>query len=172
MRTEQLRETIKDFAKDIRLNLSSVLTEEGSPGLSQQQIWAIALACAYSSRYAPLIEAIRDDGQLSESYTDAAKAAASVMAMNNVYYRFLHLADDKEFSKMPAKLRMNVIGKPGIERRDFELMSLAVSAIAGCGSCINSHVSEVKKAGITNEGVQSAVRIASVINATVTAHSI
>jgi lipoyl-dependent peroxiredoxin subunit D len=167
MHTEKLRESIKDFAKDIRLNLSSVLTEEGAPGLTAQQIWAVALACAYSTKSAPLIEAVSADSQsaLGDLHTEAAKSAAAIMAMNNIYYRFLHLSDDKEFSKMPAKLRMNVIGKPGIEKRDFELMCLAVSALSGCGSCINSHVSEVKKAGVTNEGIQSSIRIASVINA-------
>ncbi len=174
MRTEQFRESLKDFAKDIRLNLSSVLTEEGSPGLTSQQIWAVALACAYSTKSPQVIEPINADaaGVLDANFVEAAKAAATIMGMNNIYYRFLHLSDDKEFSKMPAKLRMNVIGKPGIDKRDFELMCLAVSAIAGCGSCINSHVSEVKKAGVSNEGVQSSVRIASVINAAATAIAI
>jgi alkyl hydroperoxide reductase subunit D len=175
MHMTELADTIKDYGRDIRLNLSSVLSEEGAPGLSKQQIWGVALACAYYTKNEKLVGAIQSDAAaeaLSPEYIEASKAAATIMAMNNVYYRFLHLSDDKNFSKMPARLRMNVIAKPGIEKKDFELMSLAVSALAGCGMCINSHVNEVAKAGISSEGSQSAVRIASVINAAAQALSI
>ena len=85
--------------------------------------------------------------------------------MNNIYYRFVHLVGDEEYKKMPAKLRMNVIGSPGIPKVDFELYSLAVSAINGCGMCIEAHNHEVLKAGVSKLGVQSAIRIAAVINA-------
>lgn len=167
MRTEELRETLKEYARDIRLNISSVLTEEGAPGLSSKQIWGVALSCSYATKNQTLIEAIRSDASqiLSTEFVEAAKSAATIMAMNNIFYRFNHLAEDKEYSKMPARLRMNVIGKPGIDKVDFELMCLAVSALSGCGACVNSHINEVKKAGLSSEAIQSSVRIASVINA-------
>jgi alkyl hydroperoxide reductase subunit D len=162
-----LKDTIPDFARDIRLNLETVLTPEGAPGLSAVQIAGVALACSYAIEDQKLIAAIQSESVavLGPEVVEAAKGAAAIMAMNNVYYRFLHLADDKEFSKMPAKLRMNIIGKPGIPKVDFELMSLAISAISGCGMCINAHIQEIKKAQISNEGIQSVVRIASVIQA-------
>lgn len=160
-----LKESIADFAKDIRLNVDSVLSSEGSPGLTSEQIHGIALACSYAVSSQRLADALREDFAFSDEIVNAAKSAATIMAMNNVYYRFLHLAEEKELGKMPARLRMNVIGKPGIPKVDFELMSLAVSAISGCGSCINAHVNEVKKAGVPLEGIQSTVKIASVINA-------
>jgi len=69
----------------------------------------------------------------------AAKAAASIMAMNNIYYRFLHMVEDDDVTALPAKLRMQVIGKPGIDRVTFEVLCLAESAIAGCQNCIKSH---------------------------------
>jgi alkyl hydroperoxide reductase subunit D len=87
------------------------------------------------------------------------------MAMNNVYYRFLHLVENEEYGKLPAKLRMNAIASHGIARADFELWSLAVSAINGCGMCIEAHEKAVRKDGITAEQVQAAVRIAAVVNA-------
>jgi len=87
------------------------------------------------------------------------------MAMNNVYYRFIHLAADDEIKKMPANLRMQVIANPGVPKVDFEIMSLAVSAINGCGMCMESHVHEVVKAGLSKQGAQSAIRIAAVLNA-------
>jgi alkyl hydroperoxide reductase subunit D len=87
------------------------------------------------------------------------------MAMNNVYYRFLHLVENEEYGKLPAKLRMNAIASHGISRADFELWCLAVSAINGCGMCIESHERAVRKDGMTAEQVQAAVRIAAVVNA-------
>lgn len=164
----QLREQIPDYAKDIRLNLGSVLTPEGAPELSQTQIHLIALASAYATRNSAVIEAVANEAQatLDEAHAKAAKAAASIMAMNNIYYRYVHLSNDAEISKLPAKLRMNVIGSPGIAKLDFEMMSLAVSAINGCGMCIEAHNHELLKAGASKLQLQSAVRIAAVINAT------
>jgi alkyl hydroperoxide reductase subunit D len=95
----------------------------------------------------------------------ASKSAASIMAMNNVYYRFIHLAADDEIKKMPANLRMQIIANPGVPKVDFELMCLAVSAINGCGMCMEAHVHEVVKGGLSKQGAQSAVRIAAVISA-------
>jgi alkyl hydroperoxide reductase subunit D len=87
------------------------------------------------------------------------------MGMNNVYYRFLHLVEDEEYAKLPARLRMNVLGSPGVAKADFELLSLAVSAVNGCGKCVASHERALRQHGVPREAVQSAVRIASVIHA-------
>lgn len=166
MSIQELKSTLGEHAKDTRLNLGSVLGEEGAPDLTQSQILCIALACAYATRNARLVKAMEHDAAgLSDAEKHAAKSAATIMAMNNVYYRFLHLVSDKEFGKMPAKLRMNVIASPGVPKADFELMSLAVSAINGCGMCMDAHVHEVTKACLSRTAVQSAVRIAAVMNA-------
>jgi alkyl hydroperoxide reductase subunit D len=88
------------------------------------------------------------------------------MGMNNIYYRFQHLVSHPEYETMPAKLRMNVIGAyKGDAKNDFELVSLAVSAVNGCGMCIDSHDKVLREGGITIQAIQSAVRIASVIHA-------
>jgi alkyl hydroperoxide reductase subunit D len=101
------------------------------------------------------------------------KAATTIMGMNNIYYRYLHLLEgNEELKKLPAKLRMTIIGRPGIEKVNFEVYSLAVSAITGCGMCINAHVHELKKSGVEELGIQSAIRIASVTNAVAQALSI
>lgn len=162
-----LRDAMPDCAKDIKLNLGSVLTPEGAPDLTQTQIHLIALASAYATQNVCVIASIEHEvsATLDDASKNAAKAAASIMAMNNIYYRFIHLAGNDELKKMPAKLRMNVIGNPGIPKIDFELMSLAVSAINGCGMCIESHTHELTKAGCSLLAIQSSVRIAAVIHA-------
>jgi len=168
MSIKEIRSQLGEYAKDIKLNLGNVLSEEGAAGLDEKQIAGIALASAYATKNTQLIEAIAAEAseRLSAEEVQAAKAAATIMGMNNIYYRFVHLVSDGEYMKLPANLRMNVIGNPGIEKVTFELESLAVSAITGCGMCIDAHVREVEKAGISKQGVQSTIRIAAVINAT------
>lgn len=167
MSIESLKENLPDYAKDIRLNLGSVLSTDGAPDLSQNQIFGIALASAYATKNTTVIEAVRAEAAstLSAEEVQAAKSAATIMGMNNIYYRFVHLVGDAQYGKLPAKLRMNVIGAPGIAKVDFELYSLAVSAINGCGMCMEAHVHEVIKAGVSPLGVQSSIRIAAVVNA-------
>jgi alkyl hydroperoxide reductase subunit D len=143
------------------------LTPQGAPGLSEAQLWMTALASAIASRNAELARAVEAAAteKLEPVQVEAARAAAAIMGMNNVYYRFLHLVEDDEYAKLPARLRMNVIGSPGIDKADFELMSLAVSAVNGCGKCVSSHERVLRQHNLGREAVQSAVRIASVIHA-------
>ena len=136
MNVEQIRDALPDYARDLKLNLGSVLTTSGAPGLNDKQIWSIALASAIASRNVSLARSIEVESRavLEEADVQGAKAAAAIMGMNNIYYRFLHLVEDAEYQTMPARLRMNVIANHGIDKLDFELISLAVSAVNGCGT--------------------------------------
>ena len=167
MTLETIREQLPDYARDLKLNLGSVLTPQGAPGVNEKQIAAIALATAIAARNPQLTQAIEAWArpQLDDAHLNAARAAAAIMGMNNVYYRFLHLVEDGEYQTMPARLRMNIIGNPGIDKLDFELLSLAVSAVNGCGLCVTSHERKLREGGVSRETIQSAVRIASVIHA-------
>ena len=164
MSLENLKSQIPDYAKDIKLNLSSLANDES---LTPQQLWGTFLASAHGARNPAVVAAIEAEAaqHLSPEAQNAAKAAAAIMGMNNVYYRFAHMVSNKEYGNLPAKLRMNVIGNPGVDKADFELWSLAVSAINGCGMCIDSHESALKKEGMSTEAIQTAVRIAATINA-------
>lgn len=162
MSLEALADRIPDFAKDVRLNLSSTLRDEV---LSAEKKWGLLLACAIATRNPEVAKAAEADAKthLSEAAQNAARAAACMMAMNNVYYRFTHLASNKEYAKLPAKLRMQVIGNPGVDKATFELWSLAVSAINGCGMCIDSHEQVLREHGTTTEEIHSAARFAAII---------
>ncbi len=164
MSLDALRDSIPDYAKDIRLNLGTLASETT---LSDQQKFGTFLASAYGARNPSVIKAITawTEDKLSDEAKTAAKAAAAIMAMNNVYYRATHLMADDEYQKMPARLRMNVIGAPGVDKVDFELWALAVSAINGCGMCLDSHAKIVRKAGLTADQVQAALRIAAAVSA-------
>lgn len=165
MSLDTIKDLVKDYGKDLRINIENVLSSEGAPGLSEVQIYGTFLASAYATK-SERLQSLAEEAvseKLTSAEIEGIKAAASIMGMNNIYYRYLHLLEGHEdLKKLPAKLRMNVIGKPGIEKINFELYSLAVSAITGCGMCINAHVHEVKKGGLEDVGIQSAIRIASV----------
>ena len=170
---EGIRDGLPEYARDLKLNLASVLTPEGSVGLSQVQIWSIAVAAAIASRNPALARQLETAAAevLDAAHLRAARAAAAVMAMNNVYYRFIHLTGDRGYEQMPARLRMNVIASPGVPRNDFELLSLVVSAINSCGLCVSAHERALREHGVSTEAIQSAVRIAAVIYAVATVAS-
>jgi lipoyl-dependent peroxiredoxin subunit D len=168
MSIEALKERIPEFAKDVRLNLSSMASDET---LAPQTKYGLFLAAAIATRNAAVIAAMEEEAtsRLTPQAVAAAKAAASIMAMNNVYYRFVHLSSNKEYGGMPARLRMNVIANPGVDKGDFELWALAVSAINGCGMCIDAHEKVLKEAGVTAATIQTAVRFAAIIQSTAVA---
>ncbi len=167
MTLSDLRNQLPDYAKDLKLNLDSVLSDGGSPGLDGKQIRAIALSSAIASRYLPLAQAIETFAaeQLSPEEINGAKVAAAIMAMNNIYYRATHLIENDEYSQLRAGLRMNVMANSGLDKITFELASLAVSAINGCGMCMASHEKTIRKHDVSAQGVQSALRIAAVVHA-------
>ena len=164
MSLQALKDRLPGYAKDIKLNLGSLASEQV---LSEKQKAGTFIAAALGARNAGVAAALIAEfaPQLDAKELAAANAAAALMGMNNVYYRFLHFVENDEYGKLPAKLRMNAIATHGIARADFELWCLAVSAINGCGKCIVSHEKAVREACITAEQVQAAVRIAAVVNA-------
>jgi alkyl hydroperoxide reductase subunit D len=164
MSIQTLKDRLPEYAKDLKLNLGALAAETV---LNDTLKAGTFVAAAFASRNPEVIAAINAEfaGKLAPAEFAAAKAAAAIMGMNNVYYRFLHLAENEEYSRLPARLRMNVVGAPGTAKENFELWSLAVSAINGCGMCIASHEKVVRAAGLTAEQVQAAVRIAAVVHA-------
>ena len=164
MSLETLRAALPAYAKDINLNLSSLAAETV---LSDQQKWGAFLASAYAVGVPAVVKAVEAEASangLSAEAANAAKAAAAIMGMNNVYYRALHLLHNQEYRTIPARLRMNVIANPGVEKIDFELWCLAVSAINGCGVCIDSHEKILREGGLSAEQIQAAVRIAATVH--------
>jgi alkyl hydroperoxide reductase subunit D len=160
---ESLRQALPETAKDLRLNLQSVL----APGpLSPSQRWGIAIACAMAARAPALRDALMAEArhEVDEHVFDDALAAASLMAMNNVYYRFRHMIGKSLYSDKPARLRMTRLAKPSTNKLDFELVCLAVSAVNGCEACVRAHENVVLEGGLTEEHVHDAVRIAATIH--------
>ena len=165
MSIEALRERLPAYAKDLSLNLSTLA---GETTLNDQQKWGVFVASAYAVGQNDVVREINKQAEgagVTQEALTAARAAAAIMGMNNVYYRSLHLLSNPEYKTLPARLRMNVIGNPGVDKADFELWCLAVSAINGCGMCLDSHEAELRKHGVSSSAIQTAMRIAATVNA-------
>jgi alkyl hydroperoxide reductase subunit D len=161
---EALRQELPEWARDAKLNLEAVL--QGG-ALTSAQRWGVAVAAAATARHPRLLDAVRTRAlaEAGAAVVDDGLAAASLMAMNNVYYRFRHMFEKPAYRDRPARLRMNRLVKPAGSKVDFELFSLAASAINGCETCVRSHEEAVVAGGLTEDQVHDAVRIAAVIHA-------
>lgn len=172
--TEAVREftdLLPDAAKDVRLNLNTVLK---SDALEPAQAYGVALACALHDQPNTLVAALRQDGveYISAAIEEDARAAAALMAMNNVYYRFRHMVGKEVYNQMPAKLRMTRIARPATDKATFELFSLAVSALNGCEMCVRSHEAVLAKHGVSEAAIHDAVRIAAVVRSAIVASNL
>jgi alkyl hydroperoxide reductase subunit D len=162
---DQLRETFPDAARDIKINVQNVLV----PGvLGKEQVWGVAIACAHAARNPALVRAVNADARaegIPDAVIEDARAAAILMGMNNVFYRFRHLVGKEDYSHKPARMRMQRLAQVQSNKADFELYCLAVSAINNCESCVRSHEAAVLERGLTEDHVQDAVRIAATMAA-------
>lgn len=155
---------IPPYAADIARNLEVLAAEDV---LEAERKWGTFLACAHATGTPEVVRAIEAvaSAHLSAEAADAARAAAAIMGMNNIYYRALHIMRSPEYQTLPARLRMTVIANPGVEKAHFELWSFAVSAINGCGVCLDAHEGELKKHAVPAVEIQCALRIAAVVHA-------
>ena len=165
MSLDALMDTLPPYAKDLKLNFSSVIRQQTD--LSEQQLWGTVVACAMASRNQDLTATALEEAAnyMTPQALEAAKGASAIMGMNNIFYRFLHLASNEKYATLRAGLRMNVIRTHGIDQLDFELWCTAVSAINGCGACVDSHEKVLREKGFGEEKIMAAVRIASVLHA-------
>ncbi|MGC3996504.1 MAG: carboxymuconolactone decarboxylase family protein [Anaeromyxobacter sp.] len=168
---DAIRDAIPEPAKDARLNLQAALQPSGTPALTPAQRWGVAVACAAAARNPALRDAVLADAraEVEPAVIEDGLAAATIMGMNNVYYRFRHMIGKPSYSEKPARLRMNRLVKPATTKVDFELFSLAVSAINGCELCVRSHEEVVVAGGLTEDAVHDAVRLAAIIQSTAVA---
>lgn len=162
---DALRETFAEPARDSKLNLGNI---GSSDYLDAEQIWGVAICSAYYVGEAKLIAALGEDARaagVGDGLFEDAKAAATLMAMNTVYYRFRHLVGKESYKTKPARLRMTWMAKPKTSKATYELMSIAIAALAGCEVCIKTHEASILQQGLSEEHVHDAVRIAAVLQA-------
>ncbi|MCU7495283.1 MAG: alkylhydroperoxidase [Ignavibacteria bacterium] len=152
------------YLRDLRINLKNTLTS--SENISLKEAYLLALAVASNEKNEILVCSFTDyakengatEGEIAEIH-----ACASMLSINNVLYRFRHFAKEEAYNNMPAGIKMNVMMNPVLGREFFELVSLAVSAVNGCETCVSSHEASVRKLGTSQARVFDAIRLASVV---------
>lgn len=162
MSIENIKEALPGYAKDLKLNFGSIVK---TTELSEQQLWGALVATAAATKSDRLLREIAEDALdiLSQEAYDAALGAAAIMGMNNVFYRTKGQLDGA-YDDLRAGLRMNIIGNPGVAKEDFELWSLAVSAINGCGHCLAAHEKTLRDAQVSRTVIFEAIRLASIVS--------
>lgn len=161
---DDVKNSIPDTAKDIKLNLDSVINRSG---LDEVDAHACALAAAIAAGNGELAYEIQHNGPLrGTDEREAAKTAAALMGMNNIYYPFVEMTGDEELKKSPAGLRMNAYATHGgVGKKKFEMYALCASIVGKCHFCVKSHYDILKKEGMTTQQLQAVGRIASVVAA-------
>ncbi|ASR03630.1 alkyl hydroperoxide reductase [Gordonia rubripertincta] len=161
MSIDNLKEALPEYAKDLKLNLGSI---SRTTALNEEQLWGTLLSTAAATKSAKVLSEIADEAAdiLSAEAYNAALGAASIMGMNNVFYRGRGFLDGKYDDLRPG-LRMNIIGNPGVDKAAFELWSFAVSSINGCGHCVAAHENTLREAGVEREAIFEALKVASIV---------
>lgn len=161
MSVESLKAALPEYAKDLKLNLGAVTR---STVLGKEQLWGTLLACAAATRNAQVLAEIGGEAAdyLSVQSYQAALGAASIMGMNNVFYRGRGFLDGGYDDLRPG-LRMNIIGNPGVDKANFELWCFAVSSINGCPDCVTAHEHSLREAGVDREAIFEALKVAAII---------
>lgn len=162
MSIDAVKEALPDYAKDLKLNLGSIVR---STELTEQQLWGALVATAAATKSEQLLREVTEDALdvLSEDAYHAALGAAAIMGMNNVFYRTKYQLEGR-YDDLRAGLRMNIIASPGVAKADFELWSLAVSAINGCAQCLAAHEKELRDADVSRTVIFEAIRLASIVS--------
>ncbi|MFN3463298.1 MAG: carboxymuconolactone decarboxylase family protein [Terricaulis sp.] len=164
MSIDTVRDALPDFAWDQKRNFDTLVAETL---LSDQQKWGALLACAYATANPTLIRYMEAAASpiLSDKARQAARSAATLMAMNTVYYGAINLLNNHDYRASNANLSMTALAQTDVDKIDFELWAFAISAISNCAACLNVHEAELHKRGVTLERVQAALRIAATVNA-------
>jgi alkyl hydroperoxide reductase subunit D len=165
---DELKSLLNDDTKDLRLNLGNVLD---SGDLEPQERYAIAVCSALFLRENDLAEALiaQAGASLSPEAIADAKAAAAIMGMNTVFYRFRHMIGKESYGQRPAGLRMSRMARPAVNKKLFEMCSMACAVLAGCEMCVRSHEASLLHEEVTEDRVHQVVRIASVVHGFVVA---
>lgn len=154
------------YLRDFKLNFTSTLTSEQ---LSPKECALLGLSVAVNNNNLPLTnyytKYAAEQGATNEDIAETA-ACASLLASNNIFYRFRHFTQKEKYTQIPARIRMQIMMKPVTGKEFFELMSLTISAVNGCEMCVNAHEDSLIKLGTSEERIFDAIRIASLVTAT------
>jgi alkyl hydroperoxide reductase subunit D len=158
-----LEEGKSRYVADLKVNFKNSLESEF---LTKKEILLLGVALAVNGKNALLREFFKKNAQSENASAEEiaeATGCASLLSANNVFYQFRHFMNKEKYNEIPARIKMNIMGRPVTGKEVFELMSLAVSAVNGCEMCVRSHEKSLIELGSKEERIFEAVRLAAVI---------
>ena len=119
----QLEKGESRYIRDLKVNVKNVLESEH---LSPLETALLSLSIASNENNKKLIDSFINRSRkydASEAQIAEAIACASLLASNNVFYRFRHFINKESYNKMPGKIKMQIMMKPELGKEFFEVMS-------------------------------------------------
>jgi lipoyl-dependent peroxiredoxin subunit D len=152
------------YIRDLRINLKNTLDSANLGGKKQAYMLALAVAANERSHHVAgaFAASAKKEGATNTEVAEV-YAIASLLATLNVFYRFRHFTDNKQYETMQAGIKMTIMARPVLSKMFFELASLIVSAVNGCQVCVNSHEIAVRNEGGTPELIFDAIRLGAVV---------
>lgn len=163
----------KQTVRDAALNLARALDGDSTVLSRADRLligYAVAVAkvgCSNGGFSAWIAEAAGASGKTADDI-EAAAAVALTCATYNGYYKFRSVvADPKPFEAFSPALRATPFLRSSLGKTMVELISVAVSVVNGCSSCVNGHIDAVMGAGLANPHatIDEVVRINAVVSA-------
>lgn len=152
------------YIKDLKINVGNVL--QNNQHLHKKEAYLLALAVAVNEAFTPLQHSFttlaKQEGATEEEGAETI-ACTSLMNVNNIYYRFRHFVQKDYYATQPAGIKMSIMANPVLGKEFFELVSLVVSALNGCASCIITHEQSILQHGASEAKVLEAVKLGAVI---------
>ena len=157
------------YIKDLKINTSNVLNN--NQHLSRKESVLLSLGIAVNERVVFLQEAFTGlavEAGATEAEIAEMIACTSLMATNNVFYRFRHFMQKEYYTATPAGIKMSIMMNPVLGKEFFELASLVISSVNGCEMCVTSHEQSVLQHGSSEGKVLEAVKLGAVIKGLIT----
>jgi len=160
---EDIKNSIPDFAKDTRLNFSSIIINSDH---NNELVFGCAYACSLSLGNATIAKIFENEckSKFSDDFVESIKSTVAIMTMNNTWYKYRDAMPSMEMKVGPQKLRVNIMGThAGLDKLLFESISLCISAVNGCQFCVKAHSQLLIDEGKSKDYILQIGRIASVM---------
>ena len=157
------------FLKDLKINTGNVVFN--TQYLNKKEALLLGYGVAVNEKSAVLkssFSRMAEQEGATEAELAEVVACASLMATNNVFYRFRHFMGKDFYNNTPAGIKMSIMINPVLGKEFFELLSLALSSVNGCEMCVRSHEQSVLNHGASEARILESVKLASVIKGLIT----
>mgnify|MGYP001238141314 CR=1 FL=1 len=162
---KDLKNAIPEFAKDIKLNFSSLIMNSD---YDEELVYGCAYASTLTIGNDEIIKVFHNECEkrFGLKFIESIKSTVIIMTLNNQWYKYRDSMPTAEMKIASQKMRVNIMATgAGLDKTLFESISLCISAINGCSFCVKAHSNLLLDNKMNKEYVLNIGRISSVISA-------